>query len=159
MRQQLQFPWYSPTPTLVSRRIRRPRRRSATSFKHRWPPRKGEILYFETDSGIQAGVFREVRQGLVWVDYLLEDGRIIAEHRLVMCPTPTPWRDPGTVTEEERKRSVECVRTRVEAGVDPRRDPDLWADLLQYGMYVLLQLERQGEVEPLENGPALQRVN
>jgi hypothetical protein len=96
---------------------------------------------------------------LVWLDYLLEDGRIIAERRLVMCPEPTPWRDPATVTEEERKRSVESVRTKVEAGVDLPRDPESWANLLQYGMYVLLQLEREAEVEPLENAPALRRAN
>lgn len=62
---QLCFSWF--VPGQGRRGSRRAMRLSAASCNHRWPPRKGDTLYFETDLGIQAGIFREARQGLVWV--------------------------------------------------------------------------------------------
>lgn len=155
---QLCLPWRSEAQLRSAQRKARRTPRS-WQFNTRWPPRRGDAVYFVTGEGVQRGIFRERRQGLVWLDYIMADGRIIPEHWLLMCPMLTPWRDPATVTEEERKRSVERARTRGEAGADPRRDPELWAHLLQYGMYILLQLEREGKVEPLESVPALPRVN
>jgi excisionase family DNA binding protein len=107
-----------------------------------------------TNSNVAASAFKtQVSPTLQPPVAATERGHL--EHRLVMCPEPTPWRDPATVTEEERKRCVESVRKKKEAGVDLRRDPESSANLLQYGMYVLLQLEREGKVGPLDGKEGL----
>jgi hypothetical protein len=75
-----------------------------------WPPKEGEIVYFETGSGVQKGGFAKIHRGLLWVEYWLDDGRVIAEHDLVMCPRSTPWRDPATVSESENQESCNRIK-------------------------------------------------
>jgi hypothetical protein len=123
-----------------SRRLSR-----AETHNLKWPPRKGDIVYFQTGFGIEGGVLREIRQGLVWVDYILDDGQVVPEHHLVMRPAAATWRDPDTVTETERLACVARIKATHEAGLNLKEDPDAWADFLQFFMYTLLQVEKEQE--------------
>jgi hypothetical protein len=108
---------------VASRRRRRRQGLSGKRFNPRWPPRQGDTVYSQADEeGVKSGILQGVRQGLMWVDYIMEDGRIVPEHDLVMCPNPGAWRDPFTVTEEERRRWMESIATRARAGVDLRKN-------------------------------------
>src|SRR5207248_10485973 len=69
----------------------------------KWPPEQGQKVTFQTKEGNKEGTVKEARIGLVWRDFLLEDGRMIAEHKIIGCPDPPMWRDPDTVSAEERK--------------------------------------------------------
>jgi len=71
--------------------------------------------------------------GLVWRDFLLEDGRVVPEHKVVGAPEPPVWRDPSTVSFEERKACERRLIAMAEAGIDPQdRERAFWADLTQY---------------------------
>src|SRR5438128_2707228 len=81
-----------------------------------WPPQKGSSICFKTPHGRKSGVLASVRQGLLWTDYLLEDGRIVPEHDLLECPEPSRWRDPREVSEAEVTEWVARIREKLEAG-------------------------------------------
>src|SRR5260370_8463626 len=66
-----------------------------------WPPAEGEIISFRSSSGSDTSVLKEVRWGLVWRDFILEDGRVIPEHRISGCPQPQVWRKISQVTDNE----------------------------------------------------------
>lgn len=107
-----------------------------------WPPVEGELVSFQSSDGRQEGVLREVRQGLVWRDFVLEDGRVIAEHRIVGCPQPPAWRTVDDVTPEEREACEERLVFMTESGLDPRdRDQAFWAELNQYLAYTYLRFK------------------
>jgi hypothetical protein len=89
----------------------------------------------------------------------MEDGRIVPEHDLVMCPNTGVWRDPDSVTEEERRRWLEGISARVASGQNLRKNQALWADFLHYGAFVLLRLEKEGKVEPPSDDLLLPRIN
>ena len=89
---------------------------------------------------------KEVRMGLVWRDFLLEDGRLIAEHKIIGCPDPPMWRDPDSVSPEERKAWEERLIFMAESGMDPRdREKAFWADLTQYMAYTYLRFSKNRE--------------
>jgi hypothetical protein len=113
------------------------------STEETWPPREGEIVQFDSSAGLQRGVLREVRWGLVWRDFILEDGRVIPEHRVAGCPESPTWRNADEVSQEERETWEERLVSMVESGVDPRnREQTFWAELNQYLAYIYLRFQR-----------------
>jgi hypothetical protein len=92
---------------------------------------------------LKEGILKEVRPGLVWRDFLLEDGRTIPEHKVIGCPETVMWRDPDTVSAEERQAWERRLVTMAEAGIDPHdREHELWAALTQYLAYTYLRFNR-----------------
>jgi hypothetical protein len=107
-----------------------------------WPPAEGEIVFFNTSAGPQCGVLQEVRWGLVWRDFVLDDGRVVPEHRVVGCPESPTWRGVDEVSQEEREAWEERLVTMAESGVDPRnREQTFWAELNQYLAYIYLRFQ------------------
>ena len=105
-----------------------------------WPPEIGEIIAFESAGGLKSGVLRDVRWGLVWRDFILEDGRVIAEHKVIGCPQPPVWRNADEVSQAERETWEERLVFMAESGVDPRdRKQSFWAELNQFLAYVYLK--------------------
>ena len=107
-----------------------------------WPPEEGEIVFYNTSAGPQSGVLQEVRWGLVWRDFVLEDGRVVPEHRVVGCPESPTWRGVDEVSQEEREAWEERLVSMAESGVDPRnREQTFWAELNQYLAYIYLRFQ------------------
>ncbi len=105
-----------------------------------WPPPEGAIIAFTSPSGKRSGVIREVRWGLVWRDFVLADGRVIPEHRVVGFPESSTWRSADEVSQEERELWEERLVALAESGVDPReREQTFWAELNQYLAYIYLK--------------------
>jgi hypothetical protein len=108
-----------------------------------WPPAEGEIISFRSSSGSETSVLKEVRWGLVWRDFILEDGRVIPEHRISGCPQPQVWRKISQVTDNEREECEERLLSMAGAGMDPRkRDQPFWAELNQYLAYTYLRYKQ-----------------
>jgi hypothetical protein len=108
-----------------------------------WPPVEGEIISFRSSSGSETSVLKEVRWGLVWRDFILEDGRVISEHRISGCPQPQVWRKISEVTDNEREECEERLLSMAGAGMDPRkRDQPFWAELNQYLAYTYLRYKQ-----------------
>jgi len=107
-----------------------------------WPPATGEVVTFESADGLKGGILKEVRWGLVWRDFILEDGRVIAEHRVVGCPQPPVWRDADEISQAEREAWEERLVSMAESGVDPHdREQSFWAELNQYLAYIYLKFK------------------
>lgn len=107
-----------------------------------WPPEEGEIVAFNSSDGPKSGVLKEVRWGLVWRDFILEDGRVIPEHRVLGCPVSPTWRSADEVSQEEREAWEERLVSMAESGVDPRnREQTFWAELNQYLAYIYLRFQ------------------
>ena len=110
--------------------------------RENWPPQLGEIVIFNSSSGQKSGVLKEVRWGLVWRDFVLEDGRVIPEHKVVGCPAAPNWRGTHEVSQEEREAWEERLVSMAETGVDPRdREQAFWAELNQYLAYIYLKFQ------------------
>jgi hypothetical protein len=108
-----------------------------------WPPAEGEIISFRSSSASETSVLKEVRWGLVWRDFILEDGRVIPEHRISGCPQPQVWRKISEVTDNEREECEERLLSMAGAGMDPRkRDQPFWAELNQYLAYTYLRYKQ-----------------
>jgi hypothetical protein len=108
-----------------------------------WPPAEGEQIAFKMDDVIRVGVLKAVRLGLVWRDFVLEDGRTIPEHKVIGCPKTTAWRDPDSVSAEERQTWEARLVTMAESGMDPHdREHAFWADLTHYLAYTYLRLKK-----------------
>ena len=115
---------------------------SGVSAGKTWPPGEGETVTFSTAAGQQSGVLQEVRWGLVWRDFILEDGRVIPEHRVLGCPESPTWRTADEVSQEEREAWEERLVSMAEGGVDPRnREQTFWAELNQYLAYIYLRFQ------------------
>jgi hypothetical protein len=113
-----------------------------------WPPQEGQTIRFKSSEGLRTAVLRGVRWGLVWRDFILEDGRIVPEHKVIGCPHPPVWRDPSDVTSDEREVWEERLVSMSEAGVNPRdREQSFWAELNQYLAYTYLRFQRAGHVQ------------
>lgn len=105
-----------------------------------WPPEKGAVITFDSTSGLRAGVLKEARWGLVWRDFILEDGRVIPEHKVLGCPDPPVWRSADEVSQDEREVWEERLVSMAAGGVDPRnREQAFWAELNQYLAYIYLR--------------------
>jgi hypothetical protein len=110
-----------------------------------WPPEEGEIVGFSSSAGFEKAVLKEVRWGLVWRDFILEDGRVIPEHRISGCPQPHLWRRIDEVTVSEREECEVRLLYMAGAGMDPRkRDQLFWAELNQYLAYTYLRYKQAG---------------
>ena len=114
-----------------------------------WPPQAGEVISFESSSGPETAVLIEVRWGLLWRDYILEDGRVIPEHRVSGCPQPQVWRKIDEVSDFEREDCEERLLSMAGAGMDPRkRDQSFWAELNQYLAYTYLRFKQRAGKPP-----------
>ena len=114
-----------------------------------WPPEEGQIISFKSSTGFETAILKEVRWGLVWRDFILEDGRVIPEHRVLGCPQPHVWRNINEISEDERKKFEERLFSMAEAGLDPRqRDQCFWAGLNQYLAYTYLRFKQAGYKAP-----------
>jgi hypothetical protein len=108
-----------------------------------WPPEEGQIISFKSSNGSETTTLKEVRWGLVWRDFILEDGRVIPEHRILGCPQPQVWRKINEVTDNEREDCEERLLSMAGAGMDPRqRDQPFWAELNQYLAYTYLRYKQ-----------------
>jgi len=105
-----------------------------------WPPERGQVITFESGDGLKSGVLADIRWGLVWRDFILEDGRVIAEHRVVGSPLPPAWRSADEISQAEREAWEERLVFMAESGVDPRdREQTFWAELNQFLAFVYLK--------------------
>lgn len=110
-----------------------------------WPPEEGQIITFKSVTDLDTGIVQEVRWGLVWRDLILEDGRVIPEHKLLDHPEPPVWRKPEDVTQEEREAWEARLVSMAEAGLDPRdQEQSFWAELNQYLAYTYLRFKQRG---------------
>jgi hypothetical protein len=108
-----------------------------------WPPEEGELIAFTSSLGPETAMLKEVRWGLVWRDFVLEDGRVIPEHRISGSPQPHEWRKMDEVTDHEREECEERLLSMAGAGLDPRkRDQSFWAELNQYLAYTYLRFKK-----------------
>jgi hypothetical protein len=120
--------------------------KSATNHLTRaadWPPTAGDLVSFTTNSGVQSAVLKEVRWGLVWRDFVLEDGRIIAEQKVIGAPESPAWREPTDVSQEEQQAWEEQLLVMSQSGLDPHdRESVFWAALTQYLAFTYLRFQR-----------------
>ena len=107
-----------------------------------WPPAEGQLISFQSSTGFETMILKEVRWGLVWRDFILTDGRVIPEHRISGCPHPQAWRKIDEVTDREREECEERLFSMAGTGMDPRkRDLRFWAELNQYLAYTYLRFK------------------
>ena len=108
-----------------------------------WPPEEGELVSFKTSTGSETAILKEVHWGLVWRDFILEDGRVIPEHRISGCPQRRVWRKIDEVADNEREECEERLLSMAGCGMDPRkRDQSFWAELNQYLAYTYLRFKQ-----------------
>ena len=92
----------------------------------------------------------------MWRDFILEDGRVIPEHKVVGCPKPPVWRKTDEISQEEREECERRLVAMAEAGLDPRdREQSFWAELNQYLAYTYLRLKQNPH--PSTNAEKMQR--
>jgi hypothetical protein len=114
-----------------------------------WPPEEGQIITFGSRGGSTTGVVSEVRWGLVWRDFILEDGRVIPEHKILEHPQPPVWRKVEEVTPDERGAWERRLVAMAEAGLDPRdQEQSFWAELNQYLAYTYLRFKQSRHKPP-----------
>lgn len=114
-----------------------------------WPPEEGQIITFRSLSGLSDGIIKEVRWGLVWRDFILDDGRVIPEHKILDHPEPSVWRKAEEVTQDEREAWERRLVSMGEAGLDPRdQEQSFWAELNQYLAYTYLRFKHAGSKPP-----------
>ena len=124
-----------------------------------WPPQEDQVITFTSLNGLQTGILKEVRWGLLWRDFILEDGRVIPEHKIQGCPEPPVWRRADEVTLEEREAWERRLVSMAEAGLDPRdREQAFWAELNQYLAYTYLRFKpTEHNRQILSDGPNLEQ--
>ncbi len=116
-----------------------------------WPPEEGQVISFKSADNWKTGVLSGVRWGLVWRDFILDDGRVIPEHKIAGCPQPPVWRNAAEITRDERELWEERLVSMSESGLDPRdREQTFWAELNQYLAYTYLRFKQAGQ----KNAPA-----
>src|SRR4029077_4069094 len=107
-----------------------------------WPPEEGQLITFNSTDSVRSGVLKTVRWGLVWRDFILDDGRVIAEHKVLGCPEPPAWRNADEVSQDEREVWEERLASMAAGGIDPRdREQAFWAELNQYLAYIYLKVQ------------------
>src|SRR5260370_8929061 len=110
-----------------------------------WAAEEGQISTFRSLSGLSNGIGKEVRWGLVWRDFILDDGRVIPEHKVLDHPGPPVWRKAEEVTQDEREAWERRLVSMAEAGLDPRdQEQSFWAELNQYLAYTYLRFKQAG---------------
>lgn len=124
-------------------------RAEEVSVESTWPPRGGQSITFNSSGELKTGVLKEVRWGLVWRDFILEDGRVVPEHKVLGCPEPPLWRKANEVSQEEREEWERRLVSMAEAGLDPRdREQSFWAELNQYLAYTYLRFKQTPQQSP-----------
>jgi hypothetical protein len=116
-----------------------------------WPSDEVQIITFTSRSGSTTGVVKEVRWGLVWRDFVLEDGRVIPEHKILDHTEPPVWRKPEEISQDEREDWERRLVSMAEAGLDPRDEEQSFrAELNQYLAYTYLRFKhaRQKSSDP-----------
>ncbi len=112
-------------------------------------PEDGQIISFRSLCGLSKGIVKEVRWGLVWRDFILDDGRVIPEHKILDHPEPPAWRRAEEVTQAEREAWETRLVSMAEAGLDPRdQEQSFWAELNQYLAYTYLRFKQAGSEPP-----------
>jgi hypothetical protein len=82
---------------------------------------------------------------MVWRDFILDDGRVIPEHKVVGHPQPPVWRKPEEVAQDERETWERRLISMAEQGLDPRDvEQSFWAELNQYLAYTYLRFKQAG---------------
>lgn len=120
-----------------------------------WPSEKVQIITFTSRSGSATGVLKEVRWGLVWRDFILEDGRVIPEHKVLDLPEPPVWRKPEEISQEEREGWERRLVSMAEAGLDPRDEEQSFrAELNQYLAYTYLRFKPARNKPPDPESPS-----
>ena len=115
-----------------------------------WPPDEGQLVSFQGYDGWKSGVLRGVRWGLVWRDFVLDDGRVIPEHKIAGCPQPPVWRNVADISQDERELWEERLLSMSEAGLDPHdREQSFWTELNQYLAYTYLRFEQAGQMHSI----------
>src|SRR5947208_14356121 len=110
------------------------------AFSTSWPPEKAEIVTFESADGLRTGIVKEVRWGLVWRDFILEDGRVIPEHKILGCPEQPVWRKADEVSQDEREAGEGRLVSMAAAGLDPwDREQSFWAERNEYLAYTYVR--------------------
>ena len=118
---------------------------SRASTSTNWPPERGEIITFQSLAGLGTGIVEEVRWGLVWRDFILDDGRVIPEHKVEGHPDPPEWRKPEDIPHHERESWERRLVSMAESGLDPReREQPFWAEVNQYLAYTYLRFKQAG---------------
>jgi hypothetical protein len=108
-----------------------------------WPSEEVQIVTFTSLSGSTPGVVKEVRWGLVWRDFVLEDGRVIPEHKILEHTDRPVWRKPEEISQDERKAWERRLVSMAEAGLDPRDEEQSFrAELNQYLAYTYLRFKQ-----------------
>src|SRR5437899_10850390 len=98
----------------------------------KWPLEETQIISFTSRDGSATGVVKEVRWGLVWRDFILEDGRVIPEHKILGCPEQPVWRKADEVSQDEREAGEGRLVSMAAAGVDPwDREQSFWGQMDQ----------------------------
>lgn len=124
-------------------------RAEEVSVESTWPPREGQSITFNSSGELKTGVLKEVRWGLVWRDFILEDGRVVPEHKVSGCPEPPVWRKANEISQEEREEWERRLVSMAEAGLDPRdREQSFWAELNQYLAYTYLRFKQTPHQSP-----------
>ena len=118
-----------------------------------WASDQVQIVTFTSPNGPATGVVKEARWGLVWRDFILEDGRVIPEHKILDPIEPPVWRKPEEISQEERESWERRLVTMAEAGLDPRDEEQAFrAELNQYLAYTYLRFkharDRSTDPEP-----------
>jgi hypothetical protein len=110
---------------------------------------ENQVITFKSINGLATGLVEEVRWGLVWRDFILDDGRVIPEHKIQGHHEPLVWRKPQEVTQDEREAWEKRLVSMAEAGLDPReREQPFWAELNQYLAYTYLRFKQAGRKPP-----------
>jgi hypothetical protein len=147
---QLAFSWFSDQlPDSVSKR------KQSRVQKLRWPPRIGRKIAFRTHFGIEMGVLRAIRQGLVWRDYVMKDGKIASEGEIVMRPSgPAEWRHPTLVTGSEVVLTIKRIKAAHDAdpSLDLKQVAQVWSDICQLQTYLALRARWERECKELAFG-------
>ena len=83
-----------------------------------------------------------MRWGLVWRDFILDDRRVIPEHKVLDHPEPPVWRNTEEVTQAEREDWETRLVSMAEAGLDPHdKEQSFRAELNQYLAYRYLRFK------------------
>jgi hypothetical protein len=90
----------------------------------------------------------------VWRDFILEDGRVIPEHKVLDPSEPPVWRKPEEISQDEREDWERRLVSMSEAGLDPRDEEQSFrAELNQYLAYTYLRFKQGRHRSPDSQSP------
>jgi len=113
-----------------------------SDVRPKWPSEEVEIISFASRGGSATGVVKEVRWGLVWRDFILEDGRVIPEHKILGEHESPAWRKPEEISQDEREAWERRLVAMADGGLDPRDEEQPFrAELNQYLAFTYLRLK------------------